>query len=247
VLRFGSCKNADDEFLPDDALPPVPEGYVRMQITVPGLTPVSAYTLDEVCEYHVSEVDVLIFDQDGKYLHHAVEQSITGSGNTKIFDVDLRAADNITGAYVMVVANAHEAVDAAVKTLSIASAAKEDVMKLLEFTSSGKWNVDDGSFTPFPMWGMTPAAISLNTNAIPAISMIRSVAKIDVGIGLDADDAAQGLTPPATFTLESVELHNSLDKGSVAPYNNNCDPLNTKAVAASIPGPVTLLKRENYS
>jgi hypothetical protein len=31
-LSFGSCKNTDDEFLPDDVLPPVQEGYVRMQL-----------------------------------------------------------------------------------------------------------------------------------------------------------------------------------------------------------------------
>jgi hypothetical protein len=27
-------------------------------------------------------------------------------------------------------------------------------MQLLEFTSSGKWNVDGGNFMPFPMWEM---------------------------------------------------------------------------------------------
>ncbi|MDR1882508.1 MAG: hypothetical protein LBR26_06960 [Prevotella sp.] len=241
-LSFGSCKNTDDEFQFDDVLPPVPEGYVRMQITVPGLTPVSTYALDAADETRVSTVDVLVFDaSNDTFLCHAEGESIVTDGNDsnkKTFDVDLRAAGNIAGAYVMVVANAHETVNVAANTPSIASATKEDVMKLLEFPSSGKWNVNGNSSTPFPMWGMTPAAISLNTSAIPAISLIRSVAKIDVGIGLDADDAAQGLPGGTTFTLESVELHNSLDKGSVAPYSNNHDPLNTTAVAASIPGPI---------
>ncbi|MDR1882593.1 MAG: hypothetical protein LBR26_07400, partial [Prevotella sp.] len=110
-LSFGSCKNTDDEFRPD-AMPPVPEGYIRMQITVPGLAPAPTYALSTADETHVSTVDVLVFNaSDNTFLCHAVGQSIATDGNDsnkKTFDVDLRSA-GYRNSYVMVVANAHDA------------------------------------------------------------------------------------------------------------------------------------------
>ncbi|MDR1884536.1 MAG: hypothetical protein LBR26_17445 [Prevotella sp.] len=82
-LCFDSCKNTDDEFLPD-ALPPAPAGYVRMQITVPGLTPVSTYALSSVDETKVSEVDVLVFGSDSKYLCYAQGEFIVQTVTTVI-------------------------------------------------------------------------------------------------------------------------------------------------------------------
>ncbi|MDR1884443.1 MAG: hypothetical protein LBR26_16970 [Prevotella sp.] len=236
-LCLGSCKNADDEFLPDDVLPPVPEGYVRMQITVPSLTPVSTYALSSVDETHVSEVDVLVFGSDSKYLCHAavVEPSkITDTGSTKTFDVDLRGAGNITSAYVMVVANA------SVDTTGFAASqpTKEAVMQSMTFSSSGKWNVTGNSnFKPFPMWGMTATPVSLaGTSSISSISLLRSVARIDVGIKFP-DNVTNGTETAAglgsTFTLEEIYLYNSLDKGSVAPYSSSYS--GTTVTAPSIP------------
>ncbi|MDR1882245.1 MAG: hypothetical protein LBR26_05615, partial [Prevotella sp.] len=241
-LSFGSCKNTDDEFQPDDALPSVPEGHVRMHIIVPGLTPVSTYALGTADETHVSEVGVLVFGSDSKYLCYAAvtePSKITGAGSIKTFDVDLRAAGNITDAYVMVVANA------AVDTLGFAASrpTKETIMgEKMTFPSSGKWNVaktNDTDFTPFPMWGMTDSSVSLTSaSSISSISLLRSVARIDVGLKFpdnvtDGTETGQGLTPSTTFTLEEVYLYNSLDKGSVAPYNGNYS--GTTVTAPSIP------------
>ncbi|MDR1881587.1 MAG: FimB/Mfa2 family fimbrial subunit [Prevotella sp.] len=240
-LSFGSCRNTDDEFLPDDVLPTVPEGYVRMQITVPGLTPVSTYALSSVDETHVSTVDVLVFNSNSEYLCHAQGQTIAtdnNDSNKKTFDVDLRAAGNITGAYVMVVANARDAVNTAVSTFVPSTTTKETVMQSMTFTSSGKWNTTGSSnFTPFPMWGMTASPVSLaGTNTISSISLIRSVARVDVGIKfpdslIDGTEDAAGLG--STFTLEEVYLYNSLDKGSIAPYSGRYS--GTTVTAPSVP------------
>ncbi|MDR1881888.1 MAG: hypothetical protein LBR26_03795 [Prevotella sp.] len=241
-LCLGSCKNTDDEFLPDDALPPVPEGYIRMQISVPGLTPVSTYALGTVDETHVSEVDVLVFGSDSKYLCYAAvtePSKIIGTGSTKTFDVYLRAAGNIASAYVMVVANAHDAVQTAVTSFT-SSTTKETAMQSITFASSGKWNVTGSSnFKPFPMWGMTAAPVSLaGASSIPSISLIRSVARIDVGLKFpdnvtDGTENAAGLS--STFTLEEIYLYNSLNKGSVAPHSGKYS--GTTATAPSIPTP----------
>ncbi|MDR1884297.1 MAG: hypothetical protein LBR26_16180 [Prevotella sp.] len=244
-LCFGSCKNTDDEFQPDDVLPSVPKGYIRMQITVPGLTPVSTYALGTVDETHVSTVGVLVFKDgpdanDDTYLCYAAvtePSKIIGTGSTKTFDVDLRAAGNITDAYVMVVANV------SVDTTGFAASrpTKETVMReKMTFPSSGKWNVTGSSnFTPFPMWGMTASPVSLaGTNSISSISLIRSVARIDVGLKFpdnvtDGTENAAGLG--STFTLEEVYLYNSLDKGSIAPHSGNYS--GTTVTAPSIPTP----------
>jgi hypothetical protein len=232
-LCFGSCKNTDDEFLPDDVLPPVKEGYVRMQITVPGLAPVSTYALSESDEYRVSEVDVLVFDAAGKYLCRAYAQGqdiVTDSSdsNKKTFDVYLDGAGNATGACVMVVANAHDAVEAANAASPFTSfvTTKENVTGALKFDSPGKWNVPEPpatDITPFPMWGGLSSVDLSNTASVPvpSIPLIRSVARIDVGINfpddvIDGTETGRGLTS-TTFTLESIELHNSLDGGLVAP------------------------------
>ncbi|MDR1883443.1 MAG: FimB/Mfa2 family fimbrial subunit, partial [Prevotella sp.] len=221
----GSCKNTDEEFRPD-ALPPVPEGYIRMQITVPGLAPAPTYALSTADETHVSTVDVLVFNaSDNTFLCHAVGQSIATDGNDsnkKTFDVDLRSA-GYRNSYVMVVANAHDAVQDVVDaftssppTLSPATVAK--AMQSMTFDSPGKWNVaktNDTDFTPLPMWGMIPGTVSLGETNTPPVSMLRSVARIDVGVNFpeDTDDGTEtglGLTPSTTFTLEEVHLYNSL-------------------------------------
>ncbi|MDR1884063.1 MAG: hypothetical protein LBR26_14985 [Prevotella sp.] len=233
-LCFGSCKNTDEEFQPDDVLPPVPDGYVRMQITVPGLTPVSTYALSSDAESKVSTVGVLVFGSDSKYLCYAaiIEPSkITGTGSTKTFDVYLQGANNASSAYVMVVTNA------SVDTLGFAASrpTKEAVMQSMTFDSPGKWPVD-GSKT-FPMWGMTDSPVSLaGASSIPSISLIRSVARIDVGLKfpnnvVDGTETATGLG--STFTLEEIYLYNSLNKGSVAPYSGKYSE--TTATAPSIP------------
>jgi hypothetical protein len=191
-------------------------------------------------ETHVSEVDVLVFGSDSKYLCYAsvTEPSkITGTGSTKTFDVDLSGAGNIASAYVMVVANAHADVNTAVTSFT-SSTTKETAMQSMTFASSGKWNVTGNSnFTPLPMWGMTDSSVSLaSASSIPSISLLRSVARIDVGLKFpdnvtDGTETAAGLE--STFTLEEIYLYNSLNKGSIAPYSGKYS--GTTATAPSIP------------
>ncbi|MDR1883030.1 MAG: hypothetical protein LBR26_09680 [Prevotella sp.] len=67
--------------------------------------------MNSVDETAVSTVGVLVFKDgpnananDDTYLCYAAvtePSKITGAGSTKTFDVDLRAAGNITGAYVI--------------------------------------------------------------------------------------------------------------------------------------------------
>ncbi|MDR1883676.1 MAG: hypothetical protein LBR26_12970 [Prevotella sp.] len=210
-LSFASCRNTDDEFLPDDVLPPVPEGYVRMQITVPGLTPVSTYALTDANEMNVSTVDVLVFGHSDQKLicKAAVTEpaKITGS-NVKTFDVDLGATDGLTGVDVVVIANANTEVSAA--GYAVGTTLLSNVKTALTFSSSGKWPVDGTK--SFPMWG-EKTGVDLSTNTIGSINLIRSMARIDVGVNFNGE-TAQALSP--TFVLKEISLYNSLDKGLIA-------------------------------
>ncbi|MDR1883258.1 MAG: FimB/Mfa2 family fimbrial subunit [Prevotella sp.] len=223
-LSFGSCKNTDDEFLPDDVLPPVPEGYVRMQITVPGLTPVPTYALnpDNGDESEVSEVDVLVFGSDSKYLCYAEgKPPVTDAvdKNKKTFDVDLKDAGGATGVYIMVIANARSKVVSA-KSNFTATTDTTAVKQALVFDSptTGKWSTS----TPFPMWGHVFVNDLSSTAGIPNIKLTRSVAKIDVGVNFNGE-TAQGLSP--SFVIEKVILCNSFKEMFIAPGKGAASPV----------------------
>jgi hypothetical protein len=185
-------------------------------------------------ETHVSEVDVLVFGSDSKYLCRAYAQGqdiVTDAGNSnkKTFDVDLNGAGNATGAYIMVVANAHDAVETvnAASPFTSSVTTKGDVTGALEFGSAGKWNAaGSGNFKPFPMCGGLSSVDLSNTASVPvpSIPLIRSVAKIDVEVNL---------TGGASFTLESVRLYNSLKRGLVAPLDGNF-PVTGPAIPPSL-------------
>ncbi|MDR1345021.1 MAG: hypothetical protein LBJ39_06680 [Tannerellaceae bacterium] len=232
-----SCRNTDEDSLPEVVQPPVlPEGYVRMQITVPGLSKPETYALSAVDECAMGKVDVLVFNKtDGKFLCHAVGDGIADAddgtnGNKKTFTVDLKDAEAVTDVYVMIIANAHSVVEAAVGTSITDATTTEEALTKLEFTSSDKWNVG-GDFTPFSMWGMTEVDLS-DAGDIQPVTLMRSVAKIDVGVKFNGE-TAQGLG--TTFTLESVAVYNTLDKGYVAPSSGNYSASEVKATAVSIP------------
>ncbi|MDR1883799.1 MAG: BACON domain-containing protein, partial [Prevotella sp.] len=181
-------------------------------------------------------VDVLVFDNsNSKFLCHAPGEDIadaSGGGNAKTFIVDLSEAGDVTSVQVMVIANAHTIVTAAVgNTIISGTTTATEAMTKLEFTCPGKWNVTKATatdFTPFPMWGMETVDLS-DIESIQAISLMRAVAKIDVGLNFNGE-TAQGLS---TFKLESVYLYNSHGKGSVSPYSGNYS--GATATAVSIP------------
>jgi hypothetical protein len=226
ILSGASC-SADGDTKPEEQLLPVPAGHVHMQINVPGLSTPETYALNGFDECEVREVDVLVFDNSNNmFLCHARGKDIADAsgatnGNAKTFIVDLSDAGDVTSVQVMVIANAHGIVADAVNTFDELAdePAASDVMAMLEFSCPGKWNVTKssaGDFTPFPMWGMETVDLS-DIESIQAISLMRAVAKIDVGLDFSGD-AAQGLS---TFKLESVRLYNSHGKGSVSPYSGN--------------------------
>lgn len=94
---------------------------------------------------------------------------------------------------------------------------KSDALKMITFNATGNWNtVGTTDYKPFPMWGEATAtqALTPSTN-LGNITLLRALARIDVGCMLSGETAA-GVSG---FTLKSVSVYRTRNKGYVAPVN----------------------------
>ncbi|MCD8183986.1 MAG: hypothetical protein LUE99_13895, partial [Bacteroides sp.] len=121
---------------------------------------------------------------------------------------------------------------------------KSDALKMITFDCSGAWNAtDDTNCTLIPMWGETESATVINENITLGITLLRALARIDVGCDLSGE-TAKGLN---NFTLTSVKVYRVNDKGYVAPLAAS---LNTGSVGVkdvSIPGSAAPQDIPSYS
>lgn len=77
---------------------------------------------------------------------------------------------------------------------------------------------------PLPMWGQTPYAEIKTTNNIPPMHLMRSVARIDVGVnavGFDANGLATSFGGLTDFKLTGVYLFQFHGKGAMIPLHAN--------------------------
>lgn len=205
---------------------PVPVGYTTVKIFVPGHTDVATRALDAVDECEVQTIDVLVFNATtNRFLYHKQGSGITTDAvdeKKKTFHVEILQDGSHTGdIYLMLIANAQSEVQNALGGSGFITTATtcDEVMRGLEFALSGPWPVKPGEFTRFPMWGLSANISLAGAVTVPAISLIRSVARIDVGVNFNNSDLAQGLGN--VFKLEEVWVYNAHTRQCIAP-----DPLN---------------------
>lgn len=86
---------------------------------------------------------------------------------------------------------------------------------MITFGAGGKWNATGTTnYTRFPMWGETAAAqVISSATSLGTITLLRALARIDVGCALSGETAA-GVNG---FTLKSVSVYRTRDKGYAAP------------------------------
>lgn len=94
---------------------------------------------------------------------------------------------------------------------------------------------------PLPMWGQTPYAEIKTTTNIPPIFLMRSVARIDVGVnaaGFDANGLATSFQGLTDFKLTGVYLFQFHGKGAMIPLEANISGSgsNTTVTAPTIAG-----------
>lgn len=109
---------------------------------------------------------------------------------------------------------------------------KSDALKMITFTATGKWNTaGTTNYKPLPMWGETATAQAMTPSTnLGDITLLRALARIDVGCALTGETAA-GISG---FTLKSVSVYRTRNKGYVAPVDAGTITGNVVA-AVSVP------------
>lgn len=103
---------------------------------------------------------------------------------------------------------------------------------MITFDAAGIWNATGTtSYSRFPMWGETAAAQAITpATSLGNITLLRALARIDVGCALSGETAA-GLSG---FTLKTVSVYRTKNKGYAAPVNGGTITGNVVA-SVSIP------------
>ncbi len=178
----------------------------------------STRAMDVLMENEIKEIDVLVFSEglDGKeaFSYRAEGKQITGNGAEKEFKVTLMK--NASKKYrLVVIANAKESFN----SISL-EGEKDEIMRKLEFSQSGKWPANlDGqtdNYRVIPMWGESGFVIIdenlANQFSQSPILLYRALARIDLQLDNNVNN----------FRMTGIYLYNYNTKGCVAP-NKDAD------------------------
>ena len=225
VLVLLACDNGQPDTLADNG-----EVMLTLRISLPtatdGSTATRAITSNEENAIDIAQLKVLVFK---------------ASGSTETFSYEAPQVQLLGGKYMVtlkqslagekyrlaVIANAG-------KKLPVIpdNTPKSDVLKMITFDAAGIWNATGTtSYSRFPMWGETAAAQAITpATSLGNITLLRALARIDVGCALSGETAA-GLSG---FTLKTVSVYRTKNKGYAAPVNGGTITGNVVA-SVSIP------------
>jgi len=229
---FESCTSTTDR--PE---PPVDDlQTVTFTVRMPYATP-KTYAMTDSTENAIKTTDVLAFRVDKNtlaetYDYRAEGSEIMNTVNTipfeKQFKVTLLKNDSIKYRFVFL-ANVKSELDA-YSLPSKVGVARATLLAQLYSNTTGAWHVTS-PYQDFPMWGQNdpPIAITQSTTGITGITLLRSIASIDV----IADAAAV----KDSFLLEDVTLYNRKTSGRVAPADANYNTAGKVVTAPTLPVP----------
>lgn len=151
--------------------------------------------------------ETLAYYREGRY--------ISSSSDNNLYNVTFRAHLRKGDYKLVIIVNPGEPLKDRLGRLPDNSITdKVDILKLLQYSHTGKWNAGD-NYTPIPMYaetGVETIDTGTTLNATPIL--IRMLARMDVSVELDA--LSEG-----TFRLEKVYLANYNTNGYVSPLWNN--------------------------
>ena len=236
LLILSSCVNEIDN---EPVIRPDAEGEVTLRMQVPGLKKPVVYAATEVEENAIAELDILAFAKktaliDTLVYRMKVESSgitdVSGAvnGNQKDIKVKLQRTDS--DLRIVLIANARSVLDG----VSVKSGdALSDVFEKLVYGFSGKWNTNP--MTGIPMWGQTSNYISVKNPVVTDpvnITLLRSVAKVDIGIDIYGDPSI-GLG--TRFKLKHVYVYNAKNKGFIVPDLTDSGLTSNKVTKPNVP------------
>jgi hypothetical protein len=231
ILLFAACSS--EETFVDHVNPGTRSSSdVTIRITFPEAELPVTRAITATDENKVTHIDLLVFTKDGntnllddKFAYKiSVNSGITGTGAEKTFTVSLEnmASDeqrivllaNLPDDLRTTVINDLDDDDVGVTTMN-------NIINQLRFTGA-PWRtaLTSVNFTAFPMFGQMFDYKKIDhENPITSpisINMIRTVARIDVGV--DIGGTAQGFG--TDFSINKVYLCNVSDSGYVAPHDD---------------------------
>ena len=215
-------------------------------------TTLRAMTPQAECAIDATRSRLFVFDSAGKLLYEAPITSVRPDGTEKEYDKGTVTAflKEGTGLKLALYAN----LDPDQMKIEVTTGkSRTEISKLFTFTLSTE--------TPevLPMWGelddvkVSHTLVAAGDNAVQTITgpikMLRSVARIDVGLNLSGTafnetsspltgpifDAKQGKNIEATYKIKSIRVFNASEKGQVAPLGKAYSTDEGKVTKLSLP------------
>ena len=172
----------------------------------------------KILVFKTKDAGATLSDQEEKYAYEAKISSVTPQDGGKYYKVvaRLKGDDNTTPYRLVLIANHSFDADALAEGMSKAEVFAASGLKKA-FTE--KWDTNDAAAT-IPMWGESDAKVitegvtfsdcfDQTGEGKTKIHLIRSLARVDVGISFNADAASEETTPTTDvpLTLESVRVY----------------------------------------
>lgn len=248
LTLFGGCTNDDDYNNGTGSVDKGDAVQLTLELSVPGVSS-PTYALSDVDENTLKEIDILVFKYNGEnvdetylYRTHATDivNNTNGITTSKKFKAMLQKSTGSDKHRIVLIANARDAVDHAIRAVEedlesgVVQMTKAEVLARIKFDTNRKWVTNSSEdFDPIPMWGETAATYTITATTtgvtLGAIRLLRSVARIDVGLDME-NDYANGFGD--RFKMEVVKVYNANGKSLVAPYAGNVQ--NRKATLPSL-------------
>lgn len=237
LLVLFSCTSEID-IEPKIINPTLEEGEVIFRMQMPGHKSPVVYAASESDENQIAELDILAFAKqsvgiDTLAYRILVDASsitdVSGTTNGNKKDIKVKLKRNDSDLKIVLIANARAVLDGA----SIQPGDKlDDVFDKLVYDFSGKWATDP--MTLIPMWGQTDYVSIKNPIATDPISitLLRSVAKVDVGVDVYGDPA---LGFGKRFKLNHIYVYNANDKGAIIPDMTDAGLADNKVTKPNVP------------
>ncbi len=204
------------------------KAVVNVILQMPAATTPTTYSISEIDENTVENIDVLAFEPTTEpgsgwaFAYHTEGTSITDqtTGNPtkskKQFTAKLIKKSNQQ--LLVILANAHTQVQA---LGAIAAGTDKDVLlSQLICENTGNWNAnndnskqerDSNRFSPFPMYGEIKTTVNDATVEITGVKLLRAIARMDV------------ISNVTNFALKKIYLYNTNTKGCIVPATTNLD------------------------
>ena len=172
----------------------------------------------KILVFKTKDAGATLSDQQEKYAYEAKISSVTPQDGGKYYKVvaRLKGDDNTTPYRLVLIANHSFDADALAEGMSKAEVFAASGLKKA-FTE--KWDTNDAAAT-IPMWGESDAKVitegvtfsdcfDQTGEGKTKIHLIRSLARVDVGISFSGDAASEETTPTTDvpLTLESVRVY----------------------------------------